>query len=76
MKAAFNLTSAHCFNPSDDFFVNLYTDWSAYESDGSDGYCYDAQGLNFDYTNGFISLVLLQNSATKQGFQCFLALAV
>ena len=32
----------------EDSFINTFTDWSAYEADGSDGFCYDAHGPNFE----------------------------
>ena len=41
----FNLSSAECFNPKEVTDINLFKDWSAFNADGSDGYCYDSHGL-------------------------------
>ena len=41
----FNLSSAECFNPEEITDINLFKDWSAFNDDGSDGYCFDNHGL-------------------------------
>merc|ERR1712002_854815 len=51
----FNLTSAECFDPSLVAAVNLFKEWAAFSSDGSDGYCYDNQGTGYQQGQTCIS---------------------
>merc|ERR1712179_570671 len=51
----FNLTSAECFDPTLVAAVNLFKEWAAFNSDGSDGYCYDNQGTGYQLGQTCIS---------------------
>jgi len=51
----FNLTSAECFDPTLVAAVNLFKEWAAFNSDGSDGYCYDNQGTGYQQGQTYIS---------------------
>merc|ERR1712106_437241 len=51
----FNLSSAECFNPKAVAAINLFMEWSAFNDDGSDGYCYDNHGTGYERGQNFIS---------------------
>merc|ERR1712215_239732 len=51
----FNLTSAECYDPTMVAAVNLFKEWAAFNSDGSDGYCYDNQGTGYQQGQTYIS---------------------
>jgi len=55
MSQEFNLTSATCFDPAMVAAVNLFNEWAAFSSDGSDGYCYDNQGSGYQLGQTYIS---------------------
>ena len=44
MFQAFNLTSATCYLPLENPELNLFKEWSAFDQDGTDGYCKDNHG--------------------------------
>eukprot|EP00092_Neocalanus_flemingeri_P012683 GFUD01013667.1.p1 GENE.GFUD01013667.1~~GFUD01013667.1.p1 ORF type:complete len:261 (-),score=85.66 GFUD01013667.1:165-947(-) len=51
----FNLSSAECFNPKAVAAINLFMEWSAFNEDASDGYCYDNHGSGYEGGQNFIS---------------------
>merc|ERR1712002_387263 len=55
MSQGFNLTSAECFDPTMVAAVNMFKEWAAFSSDGSDGYCYDNQGTGYQQGQTYIS---------------------
>ena len=64
LEAGFNKTVAHCSDPTEEYFVNVYSDWPALNKDGSDGYCFDASGRLFMW-----SLLKLTNFTAGVGYQ-------
>ena len=49
------MTTAECFDHKTVAHINLFKDWSAFNDDGSDGYCYDNHGTGYESGQNYIS---------------------